>query len=149
MDIMGGAEAFKGAQRPEDHEIYSSKPPSAGAIVRITGLTTRPAFNNRVATCKSFDSSATRWEVQLEDGSILRLQEKNMKVIEQQGSLISNASAKLAAGERVRITGLSTKPLYNNRAALCQTYDKATKNWTVLIEDGTKMSIPETNLMPY
>jgi hypothetical protein len=146
---LGGNEVFAGNVDPLEHEVYSSKPPSSNAMVRVTGLIDRPAFNNRIATCKSFDSSSSRWEVQLEDGSILRLQEKNMKVIEKAGSLVSNASSKLAAGERVRITGLTSKPLYNNRAALCQSYDKGTKNWVVLIEDGSKMSIPESNLMPY
>lgn len=141
---------FARSPEPESaQETYSGDPPSGGARVRIVGLAARPAFNNRIAVCKGKDDAANRWEVQLEDGSILRVQEKNMRVIAEEGRVDGAGGSHLSIGERVRITGLTSKPGFNNRAALCQAYDRTSMNWSVLLDDGSTLAIPEENLMPY
>jgi len=147
----GSPMGFAKSPAPDDMatETYSSAPPSGGSRVRIVGLSTRPAFNNRIAVCKSFDASASRWEVQLEDGSILRIQEKNMRVISEEGRFEGASSSRLSVGERVRITGLTSRPGLNNRAALCQSHDRASSSWWVLLDDGSTLTVPEDNLLPY
>merc|ERR1719487_2986389 len=110
---LGSPMAFAPSPSAEPVETYSSSPPSGGARVRIVGLSARPAFNNRIAVCKSFDEAASRWEVQLEDGSILRVQQKNMRVIAEEGRVDGSGGSRLSIGERVRITGLTSKPALN------------------------------------
>jgi hypothetical protein len=132
----------------DEMETYSGAAPSGGARVRIVGLATRPAFNNRIAVCKGYDEAASRWEVQLEDGSILRVQEKNLRVIQEEG-VFNGAGQQLSIGERVRITGLASKPSYNNRPALCKSFDRLQGEWEVLLDDGSTLNVPESNLFPY
>lgn len=145
----GGGMGFAGSPTPEEApETYSNEPVTAGGRIRIVGLSARPAFNNRIAVCKTYDALASRWEVQLEDGSILRVQEKNMRVIQEEGR-VDGAGGSLSVGERVRITGLTARPQLNNRAALCQSYDRTSLQWWVLLDDGSKLAVPEDNLFPY
>eukprot|EP00929_Paragymnodinium_shiwhaense_P045344 TRINITY_DN23177_c0_g1_i3.p1 TRINITY_DN23177_c0_g1~~TRINITY_DN23177_c0_g1_i3.p1 ORF type:complete len:925 (-),score=154.06 TRINITY_DN23177_c0_g1_i3:100-2874(-) len=55
------------------------KPPklNIGMRVMITGLVSKPEFNKRWAVVKGFNATMTRWDVQLEDGTNLRLKEAN------------------------------------------------------------------------
>eukprot|EP00927_Polykrikos_kofoidii_P070878 TRINITY_DN67256_c0_g1_i1.p1 TRINITY_DN67256_c0_g1~~TRINITY_DN67256_c0_g1_i1.p1 ORF type:complete len:874 (-),score=115.09 TRINITY_DN67256_c0_g1_i1:225-2756(-) len=51
-----------------------------GARVVIQGLVSKPAFNNRIGVCRSFDFIAGRWHVALSDGSSLRVKDTNLRV---------------------------------------------------------------------
>jgi len=49
-----------------------------GSNVILHGLLKQPEFNHRKAICRYFDASTFRWEVELEDGTRMRVKEWNL-----------------------------------------------------------------------
>lgn len=66
------------ATMPESAEAVPLAP---GMRVLIQGLLSKPQYNDRMATLKNFDEILLRWQVQLDDGSMIGVKDTHLRPV--------------------------------------------------------------------
>lgn len=130
------------AQEEENATASEVKPvgevAAAGREAKIVGLKSQSEKNGTVGTLEEWSEEKGRWRVRLTDGCRLSVQEANLEVF---------AQAALAAGVRVKLTGLKRAEV-NGQEGTVDVWLADKQRWTVKMRDGSNLSILESNLVP-
>ncbi|CAE8635335.1 unnamed protein product [Polarella glacialis] len=141
---------------------------AAGMRIRVIGLSSRPELNGREGTLLELDASVERWNVAMDDSSGLSLRPVNLErvmkhlPVPQNGVSSSNAAAQvptrnapasasssqLAAGMRIRVIGLSSRPELNGREGTLLELDASVERWNVAMDDSSGLCLRPANLDP-
>ena len=112
---------------------------SAGDVVVIEGMKSKPELNGCQARVGSFDAARGRHLVELlSDGAQLSIKPSNAQLAQPLG--------RFSAGDVVVIEGLVGKPELNGCQARVGTFDAARGRYNVeLLKDGSQLAVKPTN----
>ena len=79
------------AELAKEMEQLRRCPVRPGCLVRLLGLERSPSLNGQIGEVIQYDSDKTRWQVELDDGSVKLFREANLQVVCEQGSLSTDA----------------------------------------------------------
>ena len=79
------------AELAKEMEQLRRCPVRPGCLVRLLGLERSPSLNGQIGEVIQYDSDKSRWQVELDDGSVKLFREANLQVVCEQGSLSTDA----------------------------------------------------------
>jgi len=100
----------------------------AGSTVRLHGLNKNTFLNDMIGVCKSWHSASNRWDVELENGEMVRLKPRNLE-LQKQGTCLEDSGVR--KGCMVRIQGLQHQVELNGEIGKCVRWHATTGRWDV------------------